>query len=50
MTDKERWISRLTESGLEPTVTEYTVQWSNANWSVIAYFDKNGKFITQERV
>lgn len=50
MTDKERWINRLIESGLEPTVTEYTVQWTNPNWSVIAYFDKNGKFVTQEKV
>lgn len=50
MTDKERFYNNAKAHGLEPSIIGNTVQWTNASWTVINYFDENGKFVKSERV
>lgn len=50
MSDMERFIKSLRENGLDPIIGERTIQWTNPNWSVVAWFDENGKFLGQTRV
>lgn len=49
MTDKERMIEGLKRNGFEVTVTVSTVQWTNPNWTTIAWFDENGQFVKTTR-
>ena len=50
MTDKERFKSNIINNGLEVSEVDNTLQWTNPNWTCIAYFDENGKFVKMERV
>lgn len=50
MTDKEKTIANLKKNNIEASIIGCTVQWTNPNWTCIAYFDENGKFVKMERV
>ena len=49
MTDKERFYNNAKANGLEPTIIGNTVQWTNPAWTVIHYFDEDGKYVKTEK-
>ena len=48
MTTRERIIANVKSWGLEPTIIDATVQWTNAKETVIVWFDENGEITNYE--
>ena len=48
-TDKERFFEKAQKEGLEPSIIENTVQWTNPSWTVIHYFNEKGEYVKTER-
>ncbi len=49
LTDMERFYNNAKRNGLEPSIIGNTVQWTNSVFTVIHYFDNNGKYMNTEQ-
>jgi hypothetical protein len=49
LTDMEKFYNSAKEKGLEPSIIGNTVQWTNPVFTVIHYFDANGKYINTKK-